>query len=170
MQSRLATIVSRVQEVCAKAVRLYGVNLDDLDVRLDLKGKAAGKAGYCVKSYYIRLNVDMIQNDSFTHIIKDTIPHEIAHIVCCMNPMLGKGHNNGWKRVCMALGGNGSTTHSEPVTPARKMRKFQYITTSGRAVVVSSKRHQLVQQGKQYVFTQDGSKINRHCVYAEVAG
>lgn len=168
MSTRLTEIVRRVQEVCALVHTKYNLDLSNLDVRLDLRGKAAGKAGYRGSAYYIRLNVDMIQNESFAAILKDTIPHEIAHIVCFLNPALGSNHDKGWKRVCLALGGTGSTTHTEPVTLARKTRRFMYVTTSGREVVISLQRHRAVQGGKQYLLKVDGSQINMRCVYREV--
>lgn len=168
MSTRLTEIVRRVQEVCAMAHTKYNLDLSNLDVRLDLRGKAAGKAGHRGSAYYIRLNVDMIQNESFAAILKDTIPHEIAHIVCFLNPALGANHDKGWKRVCLALGGTGSTTHTEPVTLARKTRKFRYVSTSGREVLISLQRHRAIQGGKLYILNVDGSKLSRLCEYQEV--
>lgn len=168
MHTKLGEIVRRVQEVCSLVRTKYNLDLTKLDIRLDLRGRAAGKAGYRGSEYYIRLNVDMIQNDSFKTIINDTIPHEIAHIVCFLNPGLGSKHDRGWKRVCLALGGTGSTTHTEPVTLARKTRKFMYVTTSGREVVISLQRHRAIQGGKQYMLNDDGSKLSSLCEYQEV--
>ena len=168
MKTRIEQALKRIQEVSIKAKALYGVDLSDLNVRFDLRGKAAGQAGQRGEMRFIRLNTDMIENDSFNHLIEQTIPHEIAHIVCIMRPMLGYGHNAGWKRVCKTLGGNGETYHTQPVKPARRTRKFVYITSSGRPVQVSLQRHKAIQNGTRYLFKEDNSKLNSDCKFTEL--
>jgi predicted SprT family Zn-dependent metalloprotease len=52
--------------------------------------------------------------------LEDTVPHEIAHFVCQVKG-LGKNHDEGWRKVCRELGGNGITCYKpkpeKPVIP-----------------------------------------------------
>lgn len=169
MKTRMEQALKRIEEVSTLARSVYKVDLSDLNVRFDLRGKAAGMAGQRGGVQYIRLNTDMMGNDSFNYIIEQTIPHEIAHVVCIMRPRLGFGHDAGWKRVCKTLGGSGEIYHNEPVKPARRTRKFEYITTSGMQVQVSLQRHKAIQGGKQYRMLNDGSKINSDCNFTELS-
>jgi len=153
---RIEQVRKRCTEVIANIKTLYGIDCSNVQIRFDLRGRVAGMAGCRFNffggstfDHFVRFNVDMIANDSYDHIINDTVPHEFAHIVCYMNPLLGRNHDAGWKKVCMALGGSGERCHSEKVSYA-KGKTFQYLTTVGRLVTVSENRHRKIQSGVTY--------------------
>ena len=108
-------ILDKCKAVFAEAQRLYGLDMSHVGIRFDLKGRAAGQACRRGGQYYMRFNRDMLTREAFNHVINNTVPHEIAHIACYMNPMLGSNHNSGWERVCLALGGTGASKHNEEV-------------------------------------------------------
>jgi len=118
LQERTKQVQTKVNQLINRANKLYGLTLPEITVRFDLRGRAAGQAGRDYRGYYLRFNVDMMQNSSWDHLYTDTVPHEVAHIVCFVNPMLGKHHNPGWQRVCRQLGGSGQRCHKEEVTYA----------------------------------------------------
>jgi len=159
----------RQQQVRAKVANLitvanlrYGITLPPIDIRFDLKGRAAGIAGHRNRNYFMRFNTDMMMNEGWDHLINDTVPHELAHIVCFVAPQFGRAHNPGWRRVCRQLGGSGERCHREQVTYA-KGRTYVYTTTTGHSVALSEVRHQRVQRGMTYSFR--GGHVDRFCAY-----
>lgn len=167
---RLMLVRNKVETVMAKASALYGLDMSKVQVRFDLRGRSAGQAG-CrriwgggTSDHYLRFNVDMIAGDGFDHVYNETVPHEIAHIVCYMNPMLGADHNPGWKRVCRTLGGTGERCHSEEVVYA-KGNTYTYITTRGASVNISQQRHRKIQQGHVYGVRGKG-ELNQFCKWS----
>ena len=164
---RVAQVRRKVADILYRAEQLYGLDMSRVHVRLDLRGRSAGQAG-CKRSqggatsnHYVRFNVDMIAGSGFDHIYNETIPHEIAHIVCYMNPSLGNDHSPGWKRVCVALGGTGERCHNQPVVYA-KGNTYAYISTGGVTVNLSQQRHRKIQQGVVYELRR-GGLLNKTC-------
>jgi predicted SprT family Zn-dependent metalloprotease len=164
---RIAQVRKKVADVLYRAEQLYGLDMSQVRVRLDLRGRSAGQAG-CRRTWgggtsdhYVRLNVDMIDSAGFDHIYNETIPHEIAHVVCYMNPSLGDNHNAGWRRVCQALGGKGARCHEQEVVFANG-NTYTYITTTGHKVNMSQQRHRKIQQGVVYQVRGKGM-INNRC-------
>lgn len=100
-----------------EAFKLYDIDYDpsQIAIRVTLTGESvAGKAGYKerngVRRYYVDFNTRAIERYPDL-LVNNTIPHEIAHLVCYIKPELGSGHNWGWKTVCRALGGDGKKHH-----------------------------------------------------------
>jgi predicted SprT family Zn-dependent metalloprotease len=156
-------------EVVAKAKELYGLDLSGVRVSFDLRGRAAGRAsgrgyGQPGSAYLVKFNRDMLGREAFDHVLNETVPHEYAHVVCFMNPMLGKNHDYGWARVCRALGGSGATRHKEEVVYG-KGRTFEYTTDRGHKVRLSDKRHAYVQQGGVLVYKHGKGKVTKLCVF-----
>jgi SprT protein len=169
--------MSKMQQVheatllCLKrAEALYGVDLSDVVIRFDLKGVVAGMAGYRrqfgLNHYYLRFNTTMIAGEGFDHIINDTVPHEIAHMVCFKNPRLGSNHNSGWRNICLKLGGNGQTYHDEAVVYA-KGKTYEYTCTNGTPQRFSEQRHRRIQRGGVLNLKRGGT-INNTCAYTVV--
>ena len=117
--------VADVHACLKKASEMFGVNLNPANVVIDcdLFGRTAGwahpaKAG----KYRLRFNQEAIIK--FPEKMADTIPHEVAHLVCFANPSHGRNHDQGWKNVCRRLGGDESRTHDMVLTPPKKRRSF----------------------------------------------
>lgn len=146
-----ALLAQRKQEVIAKVKacietgnRLFNVTLPNIDIRFDLKGRAAGMACRRGSHYYLRFNTDMMLRDAWEHVINDTVPHEVSHSFCQFNPRLGSGHDAGWARVCRALGGNAERCHSEEVVYG-KGTTYEYTTDRGHKVRVGDRHHNYLQ-------------------------
>ena len=157
-------IVDKCKAIFAKATELYGLNFDNVGIRFDLKGRAAGMACRRGGHMYMRFNRDMLTRDAFDHVINDTVPHEIAHIICFMNPQLGRNHDSGWTRVCRTLGGNGERCHSEEVVFG-KGTTYEYITDRGHTVRMSDKHHAMVQAGRSLRYKSGKGTVTRECVH-----
>lgn len=168
LAQRIAQIVHRTQQAFDLANQLYQVDLNNTLVRFDLRGRVAGYAiarhlANGEQTTELRFNVDMIANDSFESLLNDTVPHEVAHLVCMLRPELGTDHNIGWQAVCRKLGGTGLSNHNQPVIYARG-RTYRYHTTTGATVHISEQRHRRIQAGKTYA-VQGRGLINRHCYH-----
>lgn len=171
LAERIEMVRSYALQVLEKAGKHYGLNTHHVDIRFDLRGRAAGMAGCRIKGdgstsdHYIRFNVDMIKNSGFEHVFKNTVPHEVAHVVCYMNPALGRGHNQGWRRVCQGLGGNGDTCHKQEVVFA-KGHTYTYITTLGHKINLSQQRHRKIQRGSVYSLRGGLGILNKTCKWS----
>lgn len=166
---RFDQIIRKTNEVLDIAHALYGVRIQPT-IRFNLTGRVAGWA-CCERNRYtgqvfnpsLRFNRTLIAGAHFEDMRDETVPHEVAHLVCHHCPQLGRNHDAGWRRVCLALGGNGKTRHSYTVEHAAG--SFVYVTTSGRQVSLSHIRHKRVQEGGSYRFGDSG-RIDRYCAWA----
>jgi predicted SprT family Zn-dependent metalloprotease len=108
------------------------------------------------------LNKHLIEREqTFEAILNDTVPHEMAHIICFLHPRLGKNHDIGWRKVCKELGGTGNTCHKHLVKYARG-KTYQYTTTLGIDMNVSQVRHRRIQSGIIYDYGKHGT-LNKDC-------
>jgi predicted SprT family Zn-dependent metalloprotease len=84
--------------------------------------------------------------------LAETVPHEIAHLVCFVRPHLGSGHNEGWVRVCRALGGRADVKFkNEYDLRQRKRVRYVYATPGAGRFEVSDVRHARIQEGTTYL-------------------
>lgn len=164
---------ARIQEVKAKVAQLIaqyearhpGQKVPNIEIRFDLRGRCAGQAGRKGWNYFMRFNRDMMLNAGWDHLIKDTVPHELAHIICFANGS-DRGHGHFWRRTCQALGGSGERCHNEEVTYA-KGRTYVYTTSTGQTFNVSETKHRRIQQGAGYTFRdRKMGRIDRTCAYS----
>jgi len=167
--ARFAAITDKTKEVLARAKSLYGVTLNPM-ISFNLRGRVAGWASckLCrmtlTRQYTLKFNRDLITGKHFEDIRDETVAHEVAHLVCFANPMLGKNHNEGWKRVCLALGGNGKSRHSYDVEYAAGT--FVYVSDRGANINVSKIRHGKIQNGMSYRFKGGKGNVDRYCAWA----
>jgi predicted SprT family Zn-dependent metalloprotease len=120
LELRKQMVLSKIKELVARAEATYDIKLPLLDIRFDLKGRAAGMAVQRGGQYAMRFNATMMLNEAWDHIINNTVPHELAHIICMYAPRYGKGHDSGWKRVCASLGGNARGATMRSPSPAER--------------------------------------------------
>lgn len=116
------------------------------------KGSTAGWAMY--KDWKVRINTHIASQN--LEVMKDTISHEIAHMVCFATG-LGKGHNAGWKRVHKMLGGNSKRTYCAKsagitILRARRTRQFEYVMGSD-TFWIGSTQHKRLQANDGYHLT-----------------
>jgi predicted SprT family Zn-dependent metalloprotease len=172
MQQRFTDIVNRCGEVVADANRLFGTQLSP-QINFDLRGRVAGMAswyrlntpgGFVLTKQIVKFNREMIMGSGFLHILQHTVPHEVAHLVCAARPELGRNHNPGWRRVCMALGGNGQRCHSEEVAYAHGT--YVYIATCGTRVTLSKTIHSRIQAGQNRYLRKTRGQLNKFCAWA----
>lgn len=160
-------IIDKCKAVFAKAKELYGLDMSQVGIHFDLKGRAAGMACRRGSQYFMRFNRDMLTREAFDHVLNDTVSHEIAHICCFMNRTLGSNHDAGWTRVCRALGGTGDRTHSEAVVYG-KGHTYEYTTDRGHKVRMGDKHHATVQRGIPLRYKNNKGTVTKECAYSIV--
>lgn len=167
MQDQIQQVRARCAQAISKAMSLYGVDLSGADIRFDLKGRAAGLAYMKAGRVGMRFNRDMLTREAFDHVLNNTVPHEVAHLVCFKRPDLGSNHNRGWERVCVALGGSGATRHQEDVVMG-KGTTYEYITDRGHKVRIGDRHHREVQSGIAITFRKGKGTITKTSAYSIV--
>ncbi len=168
-QAREQAMRDRTQQVLNLAERLYGVKIQPM-ISFNLKGRVAGFASckFCAitrkaTQFSLRFNCEIIQGDHFEDMMNLTIPHEIAHLICYARPELGRKHDTGWKRVCVALGGDGKRTHNYDVVVRGR---WDYLTDRGNKVSVTKKYHAYVQAGGTLTFKRGLGVISKASPHA----
>jgi len=146
-----------IKDCLLKAEKIYGFD-EPVEVKFRNCGRTAGwaqlKGGY----YTLVFNTQMLSDQFIDHLIGDTVPHEIAHLVCYFNPTLGKNHDRGWQRVCTRLGGNGQRCHAHSIKKARRSRKAIY-NIDGEIHEIGGTVHKKIQQGASYSMRCSGKRI-----------
>jgi len=140
-------------------------NVYDVEISCKLRGRVAGRAArsYTTDTYSLEFNKEAIALH-YDEMVKNTVPHEIAHLICYHNPRLGRNHDSGWKSVCRSLGGSDSRCHSMELTPGKRIRKFTYISDSGQSIDLTTIRHNRLQRGQVLAYTlrATSEQITRH--------
>ena len=161
---------AKCADVVAKAKALYGVDLNKVAISFDLKGRVAGWAQHRYGSYKVRFNHDMITRgdaEALRGMIEDTVPHELAHIVCYMRRELGKNHDHGWVRVCIALGGTGKRTHDTEVVYGKGIT-YEYVTDRGCKVRMGERHHNAVLRGVPLRYKKGKGTVTLGCAFSIV--
>lgn len=124
------------------------------EVRFDLKGNSAGQAMLKGGNLILRFNQEAIEK-SYREMVEDTIPHEVAHLVCFVDPSYGKSHDEGWTKVAKSLGGSGNRIHQIELTKARRVRRYFYVLTDGSELALTKDQHTRLQESQATFHARD---------------
>ena len=167
---QIAQATKRINDVWKQACEMYNITHKIEDISFNLRGKSAGTAHARINrltreawDFRLRFNQEAFCLD-WEGMMNDTIPHEVAHLVCYARPDLGNNHNSGWKRVTRSLGGSGDRCHRLKLTPARRTVTHWYRATCGTVVPVSSVMHGKIQRGSTRIIRRTKGLI-KACHY-----
>ena len=132
-------ILAKHNEVVRKARGLFYAfrPAPEVQVYFFETGRDVGKAHSDMRCGY---NVHIFAQD-LERFLNDTVPHEVAHIVC-MYLRTDMGHGAEWKSVCRMLGGNGQRCVAPEginVKMVRHSKRYEYRATCGSLIMVSEK-------------------------------
>jgi len=174
-QAQQQKIEKAVEACLAKANEIYDIKFDSSDVtqRFNItSARTMGQAKWRRSSYtgkvsdlVLRWHPEAI-SQNVEHYADVIVPHEVAHIVCAMNPSLGKNHDRGWQRVAEALGcANPRATdsfHMYNLTKAKSSKPmYTYKDALGETYEMSAQRHARLQKGSTYRSKATGSLISK---------
>ena len=149
-------VMNQVQFYVEKAMSYYRIPLSIPKVDFDLKGCDAGQAVPAKNT--MSLNAVLLE-ENFDRFLTDTIPHEIAHIICYAKYgwiKTARGgishHGKEWKQIMVRLGCVPTRCHDMDTSKVkRKMRSFSYFCTSCKACFpLSTIRHNRAVKGTIY--------------------
>lgn len=175
-----AALIAATEQVVARAELHWGLPANWrqlLQISCCLRGRAAGKVevhwrGRQLQRLRLRLNLAAARLD-WRQMVEDTIPHEVAHLVVMSQPTRfnQQPHGADWRQLCIALGGSGNSRHQLPLLPARRCRQWQYRDSQGQLHLLTTIRHQRLQQGQRYQVRASGAWLDASgLVAAVVAG
>ncbi len=155
---RLLTLaIARTGELLSQAAVDLGVRVKSLEIRFDLRGRAAGQARcgapHGIRGpWTIRYNPVLLREnpDSF---LAETIPHEVAHVVAFKrHGHRIRPHGPEWRAIMEQFGAAPERCHRYDLSrvPRRATRFFLYHCGCGEHQL-STIRHHRVLAGQTYV-------------------
>ena len=134
----------------------WGLNIPHVPIDFKLRGTTAGKAwsrpGQAVKIQY----QPVILAENVDHFIKQTVPHEVAHlVVACLYPFgRTRPHGYEWQNVMRFFGVRPDRCHNYDVTNVRQARQklnrvFQY-KCNCQVYNLTIIRHKRIMAGSKY--------------------
>lgn len=173
----MSQLANRQQIITVRAAQLsivvkekLGVELPRIEFDFDtLKGKVAGYARYrpATKTAKIAMNSRLLvsSEEDWQDALEDTLPHEIAHIVCMSFPHFGSGHDAGWKRIAALLGATPNARGINNKIIYGSGDTYTYTDTIGKEHNVSASLHRKIQNGSIYYFRDTKAQLNSSCKY-----
>lgn len=143
------------------AAEKFGIDMDDVVIDFNAKGQVSAYAYYQNGVYGLSFNPEAVEKYT-EDMIKDTIPHEVAHLVGFKTIKYGiKGHNKNWKAATRMLGGSGERCHTYKLTPARKrtIHRYLYTTPSGVTIQTTAQKHNKIQSGHIFRVNRTGEYL-----------
>lgn len=118
----LAQVAPRVETFYQLAEAHYGKLFERPTIDFNLLGTAAGYAH--TQANRLQFN-PILLTENWEHFWKDTIPHEVAHLVCSrVHGLRAKAHGKEWQSVMRAFGVAPERCHTLDVGRAQVRRKM----------------------------------------------
>ena len=146
-----ALILAKVDE-CMKIVRskFTLTSFEDPKVLFDVKGTNGGCANY--QDWSVHFNLDIAKNN-LEHYLKQTIPHEIAHLVD-YRVFKGWGHKKSWKLVMSHVFGlSPDRCHNYDISEVKKKKydTYAYVCICPEErYIFKSNMHKKIQAGRNF--------------------
>jgi len=149
--------MQRVEHFFTLAESIYNIELKRPSINFDLKGGSAGVATPSLNKLGFN---EVLLTDNEADFMSDTIPHEVAHLVChalhgWIKTTQGgvSHHGKEWKAIMLAFGCVPSRCHTLDVSKVkRKMRSFSYFCPDCRAcfTLTAIRHNRMVRGTKSY--------------------
>lgn len=134
-----------------------------------LKGRILGKAHYSKYTGKAKIWINSAEltksEEAYQDCLNDTVPHELAHIVCMVHPQYGNGHNAGWRRVAHFLGASPNATKKCNDIIYGGGDTYTYTDTIGNTHNVSASLHRKIQSGDIRRIRSTGALLTSLCKY-----
>jgi SprT protein len=124
-----AQVTAKTGELLRRALSPLDLHANRLEIRFDLRGRAAGQARYgSTGPWVIRYNPVLLREngDSF---LASTVPHEVAHLIAFLRygPRI-RPHGAEWRAIMEQFGATPERCHRYDLSriPRRATRVFTY--------------------------------------------
>jgi len=160
------TVLDEIQDrAIREAAHTFYLQLAALpapQIRLDLRGRAAGQWRFRAGVEMLRFNPDAFVQDWHAH-FPATVAHEVAHSVVYRRFGLRsvRPHGPQWRAVMAELGFPPVVTHRTPLT-GRRSRVYVYQCKCQSHRLGPRRHHLIKQRGYRYDCTQCGGKLVFH--------
>lgn len=148
---------ARTSDLLGQAIRQWGLTTKAVEIRFDLRGRAAGQARYGGPGpWVIRYNPVLLRENP-ERFMAETIAHEVAHVVAyARHGHRIRPHGPEWRAIMEHFGAAPERCHGYDVSrvPGRATRLFPYHCGCANHQL-SSIRHHRVLAGRIY--------LCRHC-------
>ena len=143
-------------------------------VSFSLIGKVAGYA--YVGQWLVKFN-PVLASENFEHFLKNTIPHEVVHLVNSYNlsllPRISRknpSHGSDWQRVMRVFGAVPERCHSYDTKNSRSnTRKFRCACDCGKGVTIGLNIYRKIMKKEQYRIAKCcRSIIDWNCAFSEI--
>lgn len=152
---------AKINQLREKVKEIFGIEIAEIEIRYDVKGRVAGYAYTAITNPYIRLNGQLLDkyNDEF---INDTVVHEFTHIATNLIFNMNCGHNKNFYYVGEKLGYNLTRCHNFEVEKARSVsRDYIYQAECNCQFSLTSILHKRIQNGQIRKCSKHGGKITK---------
>lgn len=151
-------VLDAVRACEARATERLGFRPSPVEVRFDLRGRAAGqfrmqRDGFRRVKYRIRFNPWVFAAD-FSHHLAETVPHEVAHYLVALQHPEARPHGPEWAAWMQFFGCEPRATGSYSLqgVPVRRQRRHPYACgCTGRIHPLSTTRHNRILRGTVYL-------------------
>jgi SprT protein len=138
-------IITEAQNIYKRGITIFNIqNPMTLNFSFSLRGRVAGEA----KQNSIKYNIEIARLNFDTFMI-DTVPHEVAHVICRQVYPRAKSHGREWKHIMVKLGYAPNRCHEMVYVPARITKKYE-IFCDCRTHEVGLKVYNKIKNGKIY--------------------
>lgn len=152
-----ALVVDEVKRCVQFFQKHYQVDMSMPELRFDIRGVCAGQAH--ADKHLLRFNPVMLEKHGQAF-IKDTVPHEMAHLL--VNKLWGrraKPHGMEWRGVMQQLGASPQRCHTYEVQPSRRLKRYIYRCRC-RMHRMTSIRHNRAKKGTRYHCTRCRGRLH----------
>ena len=151
-------VLEAVRACEARATARLGHRPPPVEVRFDLRGRAAGqfrlqRRGFRGPERWIRFNPWVFAAD-FAHHLAETVPHEVAHYLVSLQHPKARPHGPEWAAWMRFFGREPRATGSYSLegVPVRRQRRHPYACgCPGRIHPLSTTRHNRILRGTLYL-------------------
>jgi len=151
---QIQRIAEQVVHECERAGEILEIELPTPDIKMDLRGTAAGMFCRQGNKVWLRFNPWLFAKEFDQH-LHDTVIHEVAHYG--IYRLLGskrtvKPHGPEWRGLMVALGAEPMATFSADLSdvPVRRQRQFRYQCACQTHNVSATRHYRMLRKRAEY--------------------
>jgi SprT protein len=141
LDSQVESEISR----CRKVLVEYGYDLPDIQTFYYKNSRVAGESQGINR---IHINSDLL-NSHTEEMVKDTVPHELAHCLVHQYSPGAKPHGPEWQRFMRLLGCEPVRCHEmeQPHLPRKRQKRHAYECACRIHMLTTAKHHNIILKG-----------------------